>query len=196
MVKQLCFTAVVSLLAGLWCSTAAQSSVLNTRSSSPKDKAVEDKYRSDEMERVRRDANKREERRATSFPRIKEDFERIQVINNDVLQRQGTNVQLNYKEVGDAAAEVTKRANRLKANLFSSTSKGTQKQIELPSENQRDVKWLLNALDHAISGFVHNPMFENLRVVDPEDVTNAQRDLEKIIKLSKDVSKRAKHTVR
>src|SRR4029450_2855779 len=99
MFRKLCFTAALSLLAGLWCATAAQSSVLNTRGSSPKDKAVEDKYRSDEMERVRRDADKREERRDRSFPRIKEDFERIQVINNDVLQQHGINVRLNYKEV-------------------------------------------------------------------------------------------------
>jgi len=31
--------------------------------------------------------------------------------------------------------------------------------------------------------------------VDPDDATNAQRDLENIIKLSKEVSKRAKKTV-
>ena len=194
MFRNLCFTVALSLLPGLWCSTVAQS-VLSPRSSSPKDKAVEDKYRSDEMERVRRDADKREERRGRSFPRIKEDFERIQVINNDVLQRDGIDGQLNYKEVAEAAAEVTKRASRLKGNLFSSTAKGTKKQIELESENQADVKRLLNALDDAISGFVHNRMFENLRVVDPDDATNAQRDLENIIRLSKEVSKRAKKTV-
>src|SRR5688572_3882836 len=56
-----------------------------------RDSSTDLKGRSNEIERVRRDAEKRDtEKREnppiTNFAEIKEDFERIQLINSDVLQ--------------------------------------------------------------------------------------------------------------
>lgn len=163
-----------------------------SRSGSPKDKSVEDKYRSDEIERVRRNAVRREERPNRSFPQIKADFERIQVINSDVLQKHSSDRQLDFGAIADAAAEVSKRAVRLKGNLFPSTSKETGGQTKPQTESQPGVMPLLRKLDKAIDSFVHNGMFENIKVVNSEDSTKAQRDLESIMNLSKEIHKRAK----
>jgi hypothetical protein len=161
---------------------------------SPKDKSIEDKFRSDEIERVRRSALSavtRNDRHATRFPQIKEDFERIQVINSDVLQANAFDKGLDYRSISKAAAEIKKRATRLKSNLFPSESNERQRQIEEQTKEPQDLNSLLTELDKAISSFVHNPIFENTRVVNPEDSVKAERDLEKIINLSAKTKKKA-----
>ena len=149
-----------------------------------RDKSIEDKYRSDEMERVRREAVRPADRPTTRFPQIKEDFERIQVINSDLLQAHNSNAGLDYDRISDAAAEIRKRATRLKSNLFPAASKDRTKEIEQQSEERQDLKSLLTQLDEAIITFVHNPMFENTRLVNPDDSQKAERELEKVINLS------------
>jgi hypothetical protein len=191
MVKERLQVAVILFLSVLSCSVVAQSG-LGPRTSSPKDKAVEDKYRSDEIERVRRSTVKPDERRTSHFPQIKDDFERIQVINNAVLQSDSNLRQSDYPRIAKAAGDINKRATRLKSNLFPTTAKDSARQIEEKIVTQRDFRLLLIALDNAIVGFVHNPIFENLRVVNPQDSDKAQKDLESIIKLSREVNKRAK----
>jgi hypothetical protein len=99
---------------------------------------------------------------------------------------------LDYQRIAKAAGDINKRATRLKSNLFPPTDKDSAKQIEEKIDTQRDFRLLLIALDNAVIGFVHNPMFENLRVVNSQDSDKAQQDLESIIKLSKEVNKRAK----
>ena len=192
MVKQLFLVAVISLSSLIACSASAQSPALGARTNSPRDKALEDKYRSDEIERVRRSTLKSEQRRTTRFPQIKEDFERIQLINNDVLQANSINRPFDYSRIAEAGAEVSKRASRLKSNLFPTESKDGTKKVGLQSVGQQDLKSLLKSLDTVVIGFVHNAMFENLKVVNSADLVRAQQDLDAIIKLSREVNKRAK----
>ncbi|HET6647043.1 MAG TPA: hypothetical protein VFH01_06920 [Pyrinomonadaceae bacterium] len=162
------------------------------RTGSPKDRSIEDKYRADEIERVRREAVKPQQRyQTTRFPQIKEDFERIQLINSDVLQAISLKAEPDYRRLSEAAAEVKKRATRLRTNLFPSESRVESKQSEPRLKGPENLKALLNELDKAITTFVHNPMFENTRVVNEEDSKKAQEDLEKIIDLSARTRKRA-----
>ena len=191
MVKERLQATFILFLAVLSCSVSGQTG-LGPRTSSPRDKATEDKYRSDEIERVRRSTVKPEERRSASFPQIKDDFERIQVINNNVLQSDSTSRGLDYRKIAEAAGDINKRATRLQSNLFPTTDKDSAKRVETKIGTPRDLKALLIALDNAVVGFVHNPMFENIKVVNHQDSTNAQRDLERIIKLSREVLRRAK----
>ena len=160
---------------------------------SPKDKAIEDKLRSDEIERVKRDAEKPDARSGPEFPRIKEDFERIQIINNEVLQAQASAGALDYARLSEAAGEIKKRAARLKTNLFSSDSakQSKSKEPQAESEGPQDLKSLLAELDGAINGFVTNPMFQNLHVVNAQSSAKARRDLERVIKLSAKVKQGA-----
>lgn len=154
------------------------------RSNNPKDKLLEDKLRTTEIERVRRAAEKHEGRPADhKFPAIKEDFERMQLVNN-VLQ-EGASGRVDYGRISEGAAEIRKRAARLDASLFpSATDKQSASQNPSAAERGADLKSLLAQLDGAIRGFVSNPMFGNTKVVNIPDSSEARRDLERIIRLS------------
>ena len=154
------------------------------RSNNPKDKIIEDNLRSTEIERVRRAAQKHEGRPADhKFLAIKEDFERIQLVNQ-VLQ-EGATGGMAYGRVAEGAAEIKKRAARLNGKLFPPTT-DKQPTAYNPSVAERggDLKSLLAELDRALIGFVSNPMFGNTKVVNISDSSEARRDLERVVRLS------------
>jgi hypothetical protein len=157
----------------------------------PRENASDIQGRSNEMERVRRDAAQPKPDPDPRFPEIKEDFERLQVINSGDLQAGASSEMLDYKKISNAAAEIKKRATRLKSNLFPAESEKQSKGKGQDTEDQQDLKSLLAALDRAITSFVTNPIFQNTRVVDPKDSTKARHDLETVIKLSTRIKKEA-----
>jgi hypothetical protein len=177
---------LVSLPALASTAVARQLGPGNTRSNNPKDRMVEDNIRSTEFERVRRAAGRHEGRPDdANFPAIKEDFERIQLVNN-VLQ-EGVGGGMAYGRVAEGAAEIKKRAARLDANLFPPpTTNGRQPKAQDPSAAERagDLKSLLAELDRAIQDFVSNPMFGETRVVSVPDSSEARRALERVVRLS------------
>jgi hypothetical protein len=159
--------------------------------------------RSVEMERIRRDAAKPDRKPEPSpedkFPQIKEDFERLQIVNGDVLQAPGAP---NYARLAEAAEEVKKRATRLSSNLFppeagKKPKKDGGKKDDATKEaagaepDRRDLKTLLSALDESIARFVNSPIFQNTKVVNPEESAKARKELEEIIKLSTRVEQEA-----
>jgi hypothetical protein len=162
-----------------------------------RDSASDLKIRSNEMERLKRDAEKPEARTNPSpnFLEIKEDFEGMQKVNADV-QVNGSSATPNYELISKGVAEINKRATRLKGNLFTSQpakkpkeNKQGNQQSELKQENkqanqQLELKPLLIALDNSIVRFVQSPIFQNVKLVNSDDSKKAQEDLEKIIKLS------------
>ena len=150
--------------------------------------------RSSEIERVKRDAEKRDAKKAAEkspedkFPQIKEDFERIQIVNGEVLQAGGAP---DYGRLSEAAEEVRKRAARLKSNLFAPESEKNRKGEGGEEKEEPDLKSLLAALDGALARFVGSPIFQNTQVVNPQDSAKARHDLDEIIKLSTRVVKEA-----
>ena len=157
-----------------------------------KDSVSDVKNRSIEMDRIERDAKKaesraREDKReslaAPNFEQIKEDFERIQIINGDVLQASASSANLDYGRISESSAEIQKRATRLKSNLFPPKSKKQSKKTELGPEDQ-DLKSLLTLLDKSLSSFTQNPMFQNTKVVTPQDSTDAEKELDSVIQIS------------
>jgi hypothetical protein len=148
--------------------------------------------RSGEIERIKRDAEKpdkkAEKRPEDKFPQIKEDFERIQIVNSEVLQAVGTP---DYGRLSEAAEELRKRATRLKSNLFAPESEKKHKGEAVEEKVQPDLKSLLSALDDALARFVSSPIFQNTKVVNPQDSAKARHDLDEIIKLSTRVLKEA-----
>lgn len=149
------------------------------------------KGRSNEIERMKRDTEKPASDPAPNFPQIKEDFERIQIINSDTLQSNASGAALDYKLISEAASEIKKRATRLKSNMFASVSEKPSKEKERDAEEQQDLQSLLTMLDNAITSFAHSPIFQNIKVVNPQDSTKAKQDLEKVIKLSTRIGKEA-----
>ncbi len=158
-----------------------------------RDSSSDLKGRSNEIERIGRDAKKPESRRrdadrpatppAPNFAEIKEDFERIQIVNSDVLQSRASSVKPDYERIFESAAEIHKRGIRLSSNLFPLKSTKEPKENEPVIEGQ-ELKSLLHLLDNSIGSFTQNPMFQNTKVVNPEDSPNAQKDLDAVIKIS------------
>ena len=154
--------------------------------------------RSVEMERIRRDAAKPDRKPEPSpedrFPQIKEDFERMQIVNGDVLQAPGAP---DYARLTEAAEELKRRATRLSTNLFPPDAGKKPKKDDGKKEaagaepDRRDLKSLLSALDESIARFVNSPIFQNTKVVNPEESAKARKDLEEIIKLSTRVEQEA-----
>jgi hypothetical protein len=156
-----------------------------TPSGNPRDKMTEDRIRSAEIERVRREALKPEKEAETPrFPEIKEDFEKIQLLVADLSRPEAVAVAPDYGRVAGAAEEVWRRAARLRSNLFPAKQarRPAKKAVEKPEP--ADWKELLAALDAAVTSFAHNPTFTNLKVVDAEDSARARSDLDRVIRLS------------
>lgn len=122
---------------------------------------------------------------------LKEDFERIQAIyNNIVVAMSGKNAGLDYKFVAEATAEIKKRANRLKTNLALPQSKDKDKEQKKEEElSEEQMKPSLMSLRNHIYNFLTNPMFESTGAIDVELSTKASRDLSEIIKLSESILK-------
>lgn len=192
------FLAAIAAITSLLLSPArAQLPPGGLPSGNPRDRATEDKLRSDELERIKRDAERPEDKDAARrFPSVKEDFEQIQLVNNNVLQASADGGALDYKQIAAAADEIRQRAVRLKGNMFAPAAKKRAPEEgpdekERPTPDAQDLKSLLAALDKAIHSFVSNPMFTNLNVVDVQRSAEARRDLEQVIKLSALLGKEA-----
>jgi hypothetical protein len=192
MSKHLLLAAMLAIIATLSSTVVAQDHGPPAGGSdrSLKDSVSDVKGRSNEMDRVKREAEKSEATTSPGFAQIKEDFERIQTINTDVLQANASSATPAYERMSEAAAEIKKRAIRLNSNLFPPKSDKQSKESE-PRVKDQELKALLGALDTAIADFTHSPIFQNTRVVNPQDSTNAQKELEKVIKLSAGIKSEA-----
>jgi hypothetical protein len=123
---------------------------------------------------------------------VKEDFERIQVIRNELVRATSANNSLNYKFISDATGEIRKRSNRLKNNLVlldpAGEEKSQKKEGELEPEQMKDA---LLTLCNRIESFVKSSIFETPGVLDVEGSAKANRDLENMIQLSTNIRKSA-----
>lgn len=182
----------IFLLGGFGVATPAQSTpeqaILNAR-----DEFSKIKIRSVELERVKREASKRPLNNETSpkFPEIKEDFEQIQKLNGSLLELSSVQTPLNHSAVLKSVSEISRRAIRLRSNLFPAEPKAKNK-VQTTVESQ-DMKTLLADLDKFINIFAHNPMFQNTKLVNSEDSLKAQKDLETVIVVSNSIKAKTKN---
>lgn len=160
-----------------------------------RDSSSDLKGRSNEIERVTRDAKKPESRRpenppAPNFEQIKEDFERIQIINGDVLQAPVPSGGHDYERISESSSELNTRAIRLRSNLFPPKSSKESKEKQ-PLTEEQDLKSLLTSLDDSMNSFTHSPIFQNTKVVTPEDSATAQKNLDAVITISASIRNEA-----
>jgi hypothetical protein len=190
--SRLCLATIAVITLILSTPVLAQQPGSITTGTSPRDRAIDDKYRSDEIERIKREAEQPERANpAPRFPAIKADFEQMQIINSDVLQTDAARQTPDYRQVAAAATEIKNRATRLKSNLFSLAAEKQSTEKGARTIEPQDIRSLLAALDDAIQTFVSNPMFTNLNIVDVQHSATARRDLDRIIKLSALIRKEA-----
>jgi hypothetical protein len=126
-----------------------------------------------------------------AFVQIKEDFRRIQVVDNEVMRTVSSRSALDYKQIAEAVGEIKKCAARLKTNLVFPEAEKEDAHQEKPDPDTSGLKPSLVALDRLIMSFVHNPIFKDAGVVDAKLGGKARRDLESIIELSDKLKKSA-----
>ena len=120
---------------------------------------------------------------------VKEDFERIQSINADIMRAYASGAAPNFASLAEATAEINKRAARLRTNLIlPEPSKDTQEQ---KASTGAQPKSPLMTLNNLILSFVTNPIFKNENTIDADLGTKAKRDLDAIVDLSDKISKSA-----
>jgi hypothetical protein len=161
------------------------------------DKNLEDrdiKGRSVELERIRRDAGKPDQNAQPQqipkekFEEIKQDFENIQRLQNEIITAYTMSKQINYAKISSDAGEINKSSVRLGSNLFPIIDKKDKKKSKentvADSPIPQDIKGIIVELDNTLAAFVGNAMFTNPQVVNSADHAKAQADIEKIIRLS------------
>ena len=138
--------------------------------------------------RYHRSGESREPRLA--FAQIREDFLRLQVVNNDLAKAVSGGGQLDLKLVAKSASEIKKRAERLKENLVLPEGDGNQKPPESPAPaDPEQLRTALTRLDGIILRFTNTLHEKGIRRFDTQASVRLRLDLEAIIALSGRVKK-------
>ncbi|HVG35474.1 MAG TPA: hypothetical protein VM911_20655 [Pyrinomonadaceae bacterium] len=131
-------------------------------------------------------------RRLSLLPLIKEDFTRIQVVNNEMMRKIFDDEVLDYKRISESIGEIRKRATRLRENLMLPETEPGDKSLRTLGPTQSALlKDSLLRLDNMIMAFVRNPLFQQPNVVDAKLSAKAGDDLKTIIEFSGGIRKEA-----
>ncbi|HEX8502237.1 MAG TPA: hypothetical protein VF659_16760 [Pyrinomonadaceae bacterium] len=139
-------------------------------------------------ERYHRSGEQREPRLA--FAQIREDFVRLQVVNNDLARAVSGGGELDFKLVARSASEIKKRAERLKENLaLPEAPEGEKLPPSLPPSDPGQLRAALSRLDGIVLRFTNALHAKGVRRFDAQSSTRLRLDLEAIIGLSGRVKK-------
>ena len=145
------------------------------------------------LNRMKNDAKAASERRRSLFPQINEDFQRIQVIHNEIVRMLQPDKGLNYDRLADLTGDMKKRGARLRENLsLPEPDKTDSDHVESQAIDEAHIKTTIADLHDAVARFVANPIFKNLGVVDAKVIDAATKDLDNMIDLSDEIKKEAK----
>ncbi|HWT01291.1 MAG TPA: hypothetical protein VN256_13670 [Pyrinomonadaceae bacterium] len=124
-----------------------------------------------------------------ALAQIREDFVRIQVVNNDLADAVSRRGPLDLKFVAKSASEIRKRAGRLKDNLVLPEHESAFVVPEARGSAEAQLKSSLVTLSELIHEFIANPLFEKANLVDIHLATKARRDLDDIMEVCGRVKK-------
>lgn len=127
-----------------------------------------------------------------AYSDVEQDFEQLQLVNYTLAGAAVEGVALDYELIKKHAAEVSKRASRLKTYLSLPEVEGPKTQgkgagIQTPE----GLRAAVASLDALVNSFAWNPVFRQPNVVDLEQSSKASRDLAGIITLSEQIRKGA-----
>lgn len=151
----------------------------------------EAKLRSAEMGATTEQMNK--QRLLAGIEETKQDFKRIQLVRNDMVDDLVARKPLDFKQISERAEEVNKRAVRLKSHLMPPTPEAEKK----PEEEKQifytdeELKGVLVKLCNTIYSFTANEMFKNPGTLDAQKSLKAGSDLLDIIELSGNIKRSA-----
>lgn len=121
---------------------------------------------------------------------LQEDFTRIQIDNNDLIQAASGTATLNLELVVKSTADLVQHSRRLGENLGRpEPEKGSKPPALEPVTNVEQLKHALTTLDNLIIEFTHNPMFTESNTRNAELLVKARRDLAEIVTLSEHIKK-------
>ena len=145
------------------------------------------------LNRMKNDARAAGERRRSLFPQINEDFQRIQMIHNEIVRMLQPDKGLNYDRLADLTGDMKKRGTRLRENLaLPEPDKNETQSPHTEAIDEAHIKKTIADLHDLIVSFVANPIFKNLGVVDAKVVDAASANLDGIIDLSEEIKREAK----
>jgi len=129
----------------------------------------------------------------SALPQIKDDFERIQLIDREMIKAVFVDNLVDYQQILKISAEIRKRAMRLKTNLsYPEPLNRPDAQKSRPSNEDEDIKVSLTNLDQSIMSFVTNPIFQlRQQIVESRLAMKATSDLVEVIELTETVKKHA-----
>ena len=142
---------------------------------------------------MKNDARAARERRRNLFPQINEDFQRIQMIHNEMVRMLQPDKGLNYDRLADLTDDMKKRGTRLRENLaLPEPEKTGAERTHSEAVDEAHLKKTIADLHDVVVSFVANPLFKNLGVVDTKEVDSATKDLHNLIDLSDEIKRDAK----
>jgi hypothetical protein len=121
-----------------------------------------------------------------AFLRFKEDFEALQLANYALADTIAASEPFDYREIGKQAAEIKKRAARIRTTLVLPEADKQEQPDQKPA-----LKDAVNNLGSLVKEFISNPMFEELTVLNANHTLKARRDLDEIVRLSEHIRKTA-----
>ena len=142
------------------------------------------------ISRMKNDAKAASERRRNLFPQINEDFQRIQVIHNEMVRMIQPEKNLDYNRLVELTGDLKKRGARLRDNLALPQPEKTDVQpTHSEAVDESHIKKTIVELHDLIVNFVGNPIFKNLGVVDAKVIDSARENLDSIINTSDEIKK-------
>ena len=146
-----------------------------------------------DINRMKNDARAARERRQSLFPQINDDFQRVQVIHNELVRMLQSDKGLDYGRVADLSADLKKRGTRLRENLVLPQAEETSQQTKRPDViDDQQVRKNIVSLHDLVVSFVGSPLFKNLGVIDAKVLDQATDNLDKLIDLSEELKREAK----
>ena len=125
-----------------------------------------------------------------AFAQIREDFLRLQVVNNDLARAASGGGELDLKLVAKSAAEIRKRAERLKENLaLPEAAEGEKVPASPPPADPGQLRAALSRLDGIVLRFANALHAKGVGRFDVQSSARLRLDLEAIIGLSGRVKK-------
>ncbi|HYO92278.1 MAG TPA: hypothetical protein VEQ40_11605 [Pyrinomonadaceae bacterium] len=159
----------------------------------PKEQTQDRQNREFRLRTVERDVAKtqvNQQRLKAAIDLVKQDFKRIQIVRNEMVDDLVTQKPLDYKLIAERAGEINKRAHRLKTFLMQPVSEEQEKETKPAIEyKHEEIKGALVKLCNTIYKFTENPILKTPDVVDVEQSTKAGGDLLSIIELSDNIKR-------
>ena len=170
----------------------------NSQTVNPPGTAVRERQRAmddydRDINRMKNDAAATRERRRSLFPQINDDFQRVQVIHNEIVRLLQSDKGLDYGRLAELAGDMKKRGTRLRENLALPQGEQAAAQAKhADAIDDQQVRKDIGALHDLVVSFVASPLFKNLGVVDAKVIDVATENLNHLIDLSEKIKRAAK----